>query len=57
MLLRLTEASEWIKPMLEDFPQPSLGYVVSFISFHDRRFSESAGRFIRAILLEYGLEF
>jgi hypothetical protein len=30
------------------------GYVVSFVAFHERGFSVSAGRFIRGVLFEYG---
>ncbi|XBI18672.1 hypothetical protein VPH35_060386 [Triticum aestivum] len=56
MLPCLTEAREWIKPMLEDSPRPSQGYVVSFVAFHEHGFSVPAGRFIRAVLHEYSLE-
>jgi hypothetical protein len=31
------------------------GYVVSFVSFHERNFSVSAGWFICGVLFEYGL--
>jgi hypothetical protein len=30
--------------------------VVSFVSFHERGFSVLAGRFIRWVLFEYGLQ-
>ena len=56
MLPRLTEAGEWQKPGTEDFPWPPPGYVVSFVTFHERGFSVPAGRFIRAVLFEFGLE-
>ena len=52
----MTEAEEWRKPSTEDFPIPQSGYVVSFVAFHERGFSVSAGRFIRAVLHEYGLQ-
>jgi hypothetical protein len=32
------------------------GYVVSFVAFHERGFSVPAGRFIREVLFEYGLQ-
>jgi hypothetical protein len=34
----------------------SKGYVVSFVAFHERDFSIPAGRFIRGVLFEYGLQ-
>jgi hypothetical protein len=36
-------------------PRPK-GYVVSFVAFHERGFSVPAGRFIRGVLFEYGLQ-
>jgi hypothetical protein len=56
LLLRLMDAQEWIKPRHEDFAQPSSGYVVSFITFHECGFFVPVGRFIRAVLLAYGVE-
>jgi hypothetical protein len=32
------------------------GFVVSFVAFHERGFSVPAGRFIRGVLFEYGLQ-
>jgi hypothetical protein len=37
-------------------PSPPPGYVVSFISFHERGFGVPTGRFMRAILFHYGVE-
>jgi hypothetical protein len=37
-------------------PSPPSGYVVSFVSFHERGFSVPASRFMRAILHNYGVE-
>jgi hypothetical protein len=37
-------------------PSPPPGYVVSFISFHERGFGVSARHFMRAILHVYGVE-
>ena len=56
MLPAHSEAAEWLLPGLEDFPQPPAGYVVSFVTFHERGLSVPAGRFIRAVLHEYGLQ-
>jgi hypothetical protein len=46
---------EWMAPSEAD-PTPSLGYVVIFISFHERGFGVPASRFMRAILHFYGVE-
>jgi hypothetical protein len=37
-------------------PTPPLGYVVSFIPFHERGFGVPASRFMRALLHYYGVE-
>jgi hypothetical protein len=37
-------------------PSPPPGYVVSFVSFHERGFGVPASRFMRAILHNYGVE-
>jgi hypothetical protein len=64
-LLRLVEAGqlpplttivEWKVPSDESVPRPPRGYVVSFMAFHERGFSVPAGRFIRGVLFEYGLQ-
>jgi hypothetical protein len=51
----LTEAVEWMVPADESVPRPPSGYVVSFVTFHERGFSVPAGRFIRGVLFAYGL--
>jgi hypothetical protein len=52
----LTEAVEWIVPADESVPRPPSGYMVSFVTFHERSYSVSAGRFIRWVLFAYGLQ-
>ena len=47
---------EWIPPVGGAAPSPPLGYVVSFVSFHERGFGVPTGRFMRAILFHYGVE-
>jgi hypothetical protein len=47
---------EWMVPASEADPTPPLGYVVSFISFHERGFGVPASRFMRALLHYYGVE-
>jgi hypothetical protein len=47
---------ERIPPMGGVAPSPPLGYVVSFVSFHERGFGVPMGRFMRAILFHYGVE-
>jgi hypothetical protein len=37
-------------------PSPPPGYIVSFVSFHERGFGVPASRFMRAILHHYGVE-
>jgi hypothetical protein len=37
-------------------PSPPPGYVVSFVSYHERGFGVPASRFMRAILHNYGVE-
>jgi hypothetical protein len=46
---------EWMAPSEAD-PTPPLGYVVSFIPFHERGFGVPASRFMRALLHYYGVE-
>jgi hypothetical protein len=46
---------EWMAPS-EAVPTPPPGYVVSFISFHERGFGVPAVRFMRALLHYYGVE-
>jgi hypothetical protein len=47
---------EWIPPVGGAAPSPPPGYVVSFVSLHERGFGVPAGRFMRAILYHYGVE-
>jgi hypothetical protein len=47
---------EWIAPPSGAAPSPPLGYVLSFVSFHERGFGVPASRFMRAILHFYGVE-
>jgi hypothetical protein len=47
---------EWIPPPSGAAPSPPPGYVVSFVSFHERGFGVPASRFMRANLHVYGVE-
>jgi hypothetical protein len=47
---------EWMVPASVAIPTPPSGYVVSFISFHERGFGVPASRFMRALLHYYGVE-
>jgi hypothetical protein len=47
---------EWIPPVSGAAPSPPPGYIVSFVSFHERGFGVPASRFMRAILHHYGVE-
>jgi hypothetical protein len=47
---------EWIPPASGAAPSPPPGYVVSFVSFHERGFGVPASRFMWAILHNYGVE-
>jgi hypothetical protein len=47
---------EWIPPASGAALSPPPGYVVSFVSFHERGFGVPASRFMRAILHNYGVE-
>jgi hypothetical protein len=47
---------EWMVPASEADPTPPTGYVVSFVSFHERGFGVPASRFMRALLHYYGVE-
>jgi hypothetical protein len=47
----------WIEPPArEREPNPPLGYVVSFICFHERGFAAPASRFLRGLCFHYGVE-
>jgi hypothetical protein len=52
----LTDVVEWIVPADESMSRPPMGYVVSFVAFHERDFSVPVGRFIRGVLFAYGLQ-
>jgi hypothetical protein len=47
---------EWMAPPSGAAPSLPSGYVLSFISFHERGFAVPASRFMRAILYFYGVE-
>jgi hypothetical protein len=47
---------EWMVPPSGAAPAPPPGYVLSFVSFHERGFGVPASRFMRAILHFYGVE-
>ena len=47
---------EWIPLVSGAAPSPPPGYIVSFVSFHERGFGVPASRFMRAILHHYGVE-
>jgi hypothetical protein len=47
---------EWMAPASEADPTPPPGYVVSFVSFHERGFGVPASRFMRVLLHYYGVE-
>jgi hypothetical protein len=51
------QPAEWIVlSERERAPNPPFGYVVSFIRFHERRFTALASRFMRALCHHYGVE-
>ena len=50
-----TDAQEWIVPGNETEPQPSAGYVVSFVAFHRHGFALPANKFFRGLLDYYGI--
>lgn len=56
VLRPLAEAREWIMPRNEAAPNPSPGYVVSFIHFHERGVGAPAHDFFPAPLHHYGAE-
>ena len=47
---------EWIAPSGEPEPRPREGYVMSFVSFHERGLGLPADRFMRALPHYYGME-
>ena len=58
LLRPITDPSrpEWMAPGGEPEPRPRDGYVVSFVSFHERGFGLPADRFMRALPHYYGVE-
>jgi hypothetical protein len=47
----------WIDPRARDRePNPSFGYVVSFIRFHEHGFAAPASRFLRGLCFHYSVE-
>jgi hypothetical protein len=51
------QPAEWIVPSKrERVPNPPYGYVVNFIRFHERGFTEPASRFLRGLCYHYGVE-
>ena len=48
--------TEWIAPGSELEPRPRDGYIVSFVSFHERGLGVPADRFMRALPHYYGVE-
>jgi hypothetical protein len=51
------QPAEWIEPPMRDrVPNPSFGYVISFIRFHERGFAAPASRFMRVLCYHYGVE-
>jgi hypothetical protein len=52
----LIDAVEWKVPGKESVSRLPRGYIVSFIAFHECGFAVPVGRFIRAVLFEYGLQ-
>jgi hypothetical protein len=47
----------WIEPPARDRePNPPLGYVVSFIRFHERGFAAPASRFLHGLCFHYDVE-
>jgi hypothetical protein len=47
---------EWMVPPSGAAPTPPAGYVLSFVSFHERGFGVPASHFMRALLHYYGVE-
>ena len=47
---------EWIAPGSELEPRPRDGYIVSFVSFHERGLGVPVDRFMRALPHYYGVE-
>jgi len=54
--LPLKEVAHWRVPRREEFPQPQLDEVVSFLTFHERGLGYHVHWFLRGLLNEWGLE-
>jgi hypothetical protein len=51
------QPAEWIVPSeRERVPNPSYGYIVSFMRFHEHGFTAPASRFLRGLCYHYGVE-
>ena len=50
------EVAHWRVPGREEFPQPRLGEVLSFLTFHERRLGYPTHWFLCGLLNEWGLE-
>jgi hypothetical protein len=53
--LSLMRVSQSGSPPSGAAPSPPSGYIVSFVSFHERGFGVPASRFMRVILHNYGV--
>ena len=49
------EVAHWSALVGEDFPQPQVGEVVSFLAFHECGLDYPAHWFLRGLLNEWGL--
>jgi hypothetical protein len=47
---------EWMAPASKADPTPPPGYVVNFVSFHERGFGVPTSHFMQALLHYYGVE-
>jgi hypothetical protein len=47
LLLAKAMVEEWLVPIDHDSPAPPVGYVVSFVPFHERGFVPPPHRFLR----------
>ena len=51
-----TDAAEWLVPGREDAPTPPDGYVISFVSFHERELTVPPHPFFQGLLHHYQIE-
>ena len=54
--LPLKEVAHWRAPRREDFPQPQVDKVVSFLTFHERGLGYPTHWFLHGLLNKWGLE-